>query len=240
MHHPPIHEHTIAAEDPPTEEIASAADQAVRLFVAARVRLYREELARLIAACPGHRVVGIAATAEECIAECARLRPGVVVVDVDLPAPTAVVSALRELSPRLAVIALGVAEVEPDLIALAEAGAANFITRDDSFADLLRAIDAVRRDVLPCSPWVAGALLRRVHQAAGPANGNFETLTKREREVANLLEAGLSNKQIGRELCIELPTVKNHVHNVLDKLQVTGRSDAAAVVRAARPLRIQA
>jgi two-component system, NarL family, nitrate/nitrite response regulator NarL len=218
----------------------SAANPAIRLVLTARVRLYREELASLIDGRPGHTVVGVAASGDECIAECARLQPAVALVDVGLPSPAQLVGALRALDRAPAVIALAVAEVEPDVIALAEAGAANFITCNDSFADLLQAIDAVARDVLPCSPWVANALLRRVREAAAPGNGHVATLTRREREVADLLEAGLSNKQIGQELCIELPTVKNHVHNVLDKLHVERRADVAALVRAARPARIRA
>jgi DNA-binding NarL/FixJ family response regulator len=216
------------------------AKDAISLFLAARVRLYREELAGLIAGRPGHRVLGVAATAEECLARCERLDPQVVLLDVDLPSPVAVIGALCELTPRPAVIAMAVAEDEPDVIALAEAGAANFVTRDDSFEDLMRAIDGVAHGGVPCSPWVAGALLRRVRQAAAAPNGNVAALTRREQEVASLLEAGLSNKQIARELCIELPTVKNHVHNVLEKLQVRRRADAAALVRASGPPRATA
>jgi DNA-binding NarL/FixJ family response regulator len=201
----------------------------MRLFLAARVRLYREELAHLIGAVPGISVVGVAATAEACTAGCLRVRPDVVLLDAELPAAAEIIAGMRKrLVPPPAVIALGVAEVEGDVIALAEAGAANFITIEDSFEDLIRAVEALNGDALPCSSWVAGALLRRV-QSGGSVRGPVDTLTRREREVAGLLQAGLSNKQIGRELCIELPTVKNHVHNVLDKLQVTRRAEVRVV-----------
>jgi DNA-binding NarL/FixJ family response regulator len=158
----------------------------------------------------------------------------VVLIDVDFPEPVLVIRTLRELSPPPAVIALRVAQAEPELISLARAGAANFITLDESLAELVRAIEALSGDALPCSPWVAGALLRGLQQDAH-LSGEVGALTKREREVARLLEAGLSNKQIGRELCIEMATVKNHVHNVLDKLQVSRRADVGPVVRAAEP-----
>jgi two-component system, NarL family, nitrate/nitrite response regulator NarL len=202
------------------------------LFIAARARLYGDALASLIAVRSRIAVVGSASTPVECISRCARLLPDVVLIDVDFPEPVAVIGTLRELSPPPAVIALRVAQAEPELISLARAGAANFITLQESLAELVRAIEALSSDALPCSPWVAGALLRGLQRDAHWP-GELCALTKREREVAELLEAGLSNKEIGRELCIEMPTVKNHVHNVLDKLRVSRRADVGAVVRAA-------
>jgi len=90
-----------------------------------------------------------------------------------------------------------------------------------------------------CSPRVAGALLRRI--AALATDGRSDRvpahLTKREREIMGLIDEGLSNKEIAKRLRIEVATVKNHVHNILEKLQVHRRGEAAARVRAALPRR---
>ncbi len=210
----------------------SAPGQPTRLFLAARARLYREALASLIAGRPAIAVVGLAAEAEECMSRCAHLLPDVVLIDVDFSEPLSVIRTLRELSPPPAVIALRVAKDEPELVSLVRAGATNFITLDESLAELVRAIEALGQDGLPCSPWVSGALLRGVQQG-WPASGEPNALSRREREVARLLDAGLSNKQIARELCIEMPTVKNHVHSVLNKLHVARRTEVGAAARAA-------
>ena len=94
-----------------------------------------------------------------------------------------------------------------------------------------------------CSPRVAAALLRRVADRGARArrlDGEFAPLTSRERQIVALIDEGLSNKEIAARLCIELSTVKNHVHNLLEKLGARGRGEAAARVRMARDARIAA
>ena len=90
---------------------------------------------------------------------------------------------------------------------------------------------------LPCSPGVAGALLRRVAALAAERRGEcgLERLTAREVEVLRLIERGLANREIAAQLCIELRTVKNHVHRILEKLGVDRRGQAAALMRAGVP-----
>jgi DNA-binding NarL/FixJ family response regulator len=85
------------------------------------------------------------------------------------------------------------------------------------------------RDELVCSPVAAAALLHRVQKSA-PSNGDA-ALSPREIQIAQLIERGLMNKEIALELGIELPTVKNHVHRILEKLGAHRRADAAAHVR---------
>jgi DNA-binding NarL/FixJ family response regulator len=91
------------------------------------------------------------------------------------------------------------------------------------------------------APHIGGALMKRVHVlASNRANEQARArLTRREREVIELIDAGLSNKQIAQRLSIELATVKNHVHNILGKLDVGRRSEAAATVRTAPVDRIE-
>ena len=154
---------------------------------------------------------------------------------------------IAEVAPRLThasrapVLAINVPAREPDVIACAEAGVACCLTTEASIDDLVAAVACVARGEAPCSPWTAAVLTRRVaalarnqHTPVGvvpvPATMTAR-LTVRELEVVELVDQGLSNKEIAHRLCIELPTVKNHVHRILEKLGVRRRADAAAMIR---------
>jgi len=144
------------------------------------------------------------------------------------------VRALAAAVPSARVVALAVVEAEADVIPLAEAGVAGYVTVDQSLSELTETIASVARGENPCSPLLAAILLRRVRALAGErprALGPEGVLTGREREILALLERGLTNKQIARELQIELTTVKHHVHNILEKLGVPTRGAAAARAR---------
>src|SRR5262245_28521015 len=143
------------------------------------------------------------------------------------------VAAVREMAaraPLVKIVALAVREDEQDLVTCAAAGVAGYVTRGASVDDLIQALDGVARGELLCSPQTAATLWRRLAAfARGDGAGEHANLlTPREREIGTLLEAGLSNKEIAVRLGIEVATVKNHVHNVLEKLQVHRRAQAAA------------
>ena len=110
---------------------------------------------------------------------------------------------------------------------------AGYVGRGDSLEDLVAAVESAARGELHCSPKIAGSLVRRVAiLAAGRAVVSLQgRLTSREREIARFLEKGLSNKEIATALCIEVATVKNHVHNLLEKLNVHRRTHVAGAVR---------
>jgi two-component system nitrate/nitrite response regulator NarL len=141
---------------------------------------------------------------------------------------------LRE-APNLRMIALGVDDREEEVVAWAEVGIAGYSTTEDSLDRLRAAIFSVARGETLCSPRMTAALLRRVATlaAAASAPDNVDgTLTRRESEVADLIAAGLSNKEIGQSLSIEVATVKNHVHSILGKLDVERRAQAAIRIAA--------
>jgi DNA-binding NarL/FixJ family response regulator len=144
---------------------------------------------------------------------------------------------LRQLGPAAPVIALALTEAADEIIACAEAGASGFLFRDQPLAELLTLLDSVSRGETRCSPGVAATLLRHVTRltADGRSAAPTARLTPREREVLDLVEQGLSNKQIARRLCIEVRTVKNHVHHVLEKYQVHRRADAVERYRVDLP-----
>jgi two-component system nitrate/nitrite response regulator NarL len=205
-------------------------DPAIRVLIVDDLRLYREGLAHALAQRPHIRVVGTAARRETALAEVTRLQPTVVLLDMAMSGSIAMVRELRERAPEVKVVALAVAEDDQDVLACAEVGLAGYVPREGSFDDLVSAVESAARGELLCSPRMAAALFRRLATLAEdrePGAG-VPHLTAREMEILHLIEDRLSNKQIAGRLCIEVATVKNHVHNILEKLQVRSRDEAAA------------
>jgi DNA-binding NarL/FixJ family response regulator len=208
----------------------------VRVFVVAEVRLYEQGLAQVLERDPRYVVAGTASSVGEGIARMRGLEPlpDVAIVDLIGPGGPAAVGAMRDGIPDLKVIALGIRELESDVLAWAEAGVDGFVSPKASLDDLMATVDSVARGEALCSPRMTAALLRHVGTLARSqrsASTPAVTLTARETEIAGLIDQGLSNKEIAQRLCIELPTVKNHVHNLLEKLGVRRRGEAAAAWR---------
>jgi two-component system nitrate/nitrite response regulator NarL len=217
-------------------ESQTRACKVIRLFVVARTRLYREGIARALDEDDRFHVSGTAADLSNAIDTLAHLTvlPEVVLIDHAIAEGAEAVRHLHRASPELRVLALAVREAEGDVLPWAEAGAAGFVSHDASFDDLTAGVTAVAEGWGLCSPRVARVLLNRVASLAAKRRPtmSLEELTRREREVALLLEEGLSNKEIAHRLWIQVATVKNHVHSILEKLEVQGRGEAASVVRA--------
>jgi DNA-binding NarL/FixJ family response regulator len=206
---------------------------AVRILVVAAVRLYREGIASCLEKRANLDVVGVAATCAETLEQVAPSRPDVILLDTSVDNRLALVRALRETAPQVKTVLFALENDEPNIIACAEAGVAGYLPSDASFDDLAATLVRVTRGELCCPPIVGAALLRHVGAGAAPATGHPDLigLSTREHEVLSLIEAGFSNKEIAVRLHIEVATVKNHVHHVLDKLKVTSRGAAAATLR---------
>jgi two-component system nitrate/nitrite response regulator NarL len=206
-----------------------------RVLVCSPVRLHRDGLASGLASSDGAvEVAGVAAGGEACVVAAATEHPDLVVLDCAGEQPTATVRALRGLHPGMHVVVIAPPNSEEALMALAEAGVAAYVTQDDGLADLVVAIRGARQGEAACPARTVAMLLRRVNRLAeARSDGPHVVLTRREIEILRLIDDGLSNKQIGRRLRIELSTVKNHVHHILEKLDVESRSQAAATLRRA-------
>lgn len=206
------------------------------VLIVAEVRLYREGLAEMLAVETELDVVGIAPGIDDAVRVLHEHRPDVTLVDTIDATNIRLVRALVAAVPGTTVVALAVPESDEQVIACAEAGVAGFVTRDGSIEDVVAAVESAARGELLCSPRMAATLFQRVATLAlerSPTSIEV-LLTSRELEILNLIDQGLSNKEIARLLTIELSTVKNHVHNILEKLGVNRRAEAAAHVRAAR------
>src|SRR5262249_5722679 len=127
------------------------------------------------------------------------------------------------------VVAFAVSGMEEDVLACAEAGISGYVTKDGSAEDLVAAVLRALRGEVMCSPRVAALLFRRVATLSGgcPVSRADACLTRREREIAALVACNLPNKEIARRLCVGPATIKNHVHNILQKLSIHRRSDIA-------------
>ena len=126
----------------------------------------------------------------------------------------------------------GVSEQADEVIACAQEGAAGYIHREATAEELIGTLKSVGRGELPCSPRIAALLFRQMAflSKAGSANSQ-PTPTYREHQVIDLIQRGMSNKEIAAALGIELTTVKNHVHHILAKLDVRRRSAVSAGLR---------
>jgi DNA-binding NarL/FixJ family response regulator len=210
---------------------ARSGDSDIRTFVCAAIRLYREGLAQILASTERIRVVGTAAVPAEAADQLRRLEVDVLLIDVAAVDAFSALPRLRAAAPEARVIALAVPELAEEVLSRAEAGMEGYVTFDASIADLVSAIEGVYRGELICSPRIAGELMRHVGRlAAGQFAGTSAPLTARQREIATLIGDGLSNKDIAQRLSLSLPTVKNHVHAVLERLQIARRSEVRQVL----------
>lgn len=204
----------------------------IRVLVVAEVRLFREGLARELGREAGISIVD-AAPAADALTRLASLRPDIVLADAATVRGAELVRRVAEAGA--AVVAFAVAEEnEEEVLACAEAGVAGIVARDASMEELLSALRATARGDVRCSPRVAALVMRRVARLASlrPPDGKGANLTRREREIAAFIDRGLSNKEIASALGIETATVKNHVHSLLEKLQVRRRGEVPSVLRA--------
>lgn len=187
-------------------------------------------------------VVAEASSAEEALALAPRVEPDVLLVDIALPAMSGV-QLVRELAPRLPhtkIIMLTVSAADRDLMDAMRAGASGYLTKDVTPEALARAVRAARTDELIMPRRLAGRLVQRLSQrapAADPADPDdppIEQLSPRERDVLRLIAEDLTDREIGAALGISVRTVETHVSNVLHKLGVRNRAEAARRYRAER------
>jgi two-component system, NarL family, nitrate/nitrite response regulator NarL len=208
----------------------------IRLLILADVRLYREGMSQSLASKSGIAVTGAASNLDEAIDQARATSPDVIIVDMATRDSLSAVRALQKHLPAIRVIGFGVEEVEGDILACAEAGFAGYVPCDASLDELVLRVESVCRGELLCPPRIAASLFRQLAapqkmsapQSYRAASPDAVVLTGRQRDVLALIDAGLSNKEIACRLSIEVSTVKNHVHCVLDKLNVTSRAQAAA------------
>jgi two-component system nitrate/nitrite response regulator NarL len=212
---------------------AVCTEGSIRVLPVAEVRLYREGLARSLGGRKNLEVVATAANRDEALTLVESMQPDVVVLDMATSDSLEIVRSIGRSAPKVRTLAFALEEIDRAILASAEAGVAGYVPCDASVDDLVAAIESVMRGELLCRPRTAALLLERLASLArgGHAQSQGLNLTGREREIVVLIDQGLSNKEIAQQLNIEVATVKNHVHNLLEKLHVNTRAQAAAHFR---------
>jgi two-component system nitrate/nitrite response regulator NarL len=216
-------------------ELRASSRTVVRVITAAPLRLYRDALAAALSHHEGVDLAGVVADAAQALRIHALAPVDVIVVDVSCAAGIALAGALATALPTARVLACAVEEGEATILECAAAGAAGYVPADASLEELLAGVQRVARDELVCSPRITASLFRHAgHMPGASAYGGeaqrWRRLTQRESQVLTLLREGRSNKQIAAALAIAEPTVKNHVHHILDKLAVANRTQAVATL----------
>ena len=212
---------------------APIAPSPVRVLLATDVAFYREGLAAALTKAPGIALAGAAADSWSIASLARSCDPHIVLLDASMPDSFTCALDLHAELPAVHVVVMAIAE-EISVLPWAEAGVSGYVTRGTDLRGLLKIVRSVARGEFPCSPRVAAALSRRLADVsstyAGAARGPT-SLTLREREILRLVETGLSNREIASGLVIEVSTVKNHIHSILEKLGVATRGEAAALAR---------
>ena len=206
----------------------------IRVLVIDDNRLVREGLGALLDAQPDLKVVAAAEDTTTGLRRLRELAPHIVLVDgtLDNGDSHRCVAAFRKTAPETRVIVMDLLPAPEEVIEFVKAGANGFIMKDASLDDLVSTIRSVAlgADVVP--PALTGTLLSHIAQQAVvhqmPGAAEAVRMTKREREIMNLIAEGLSNKEIAQRLSIATYTVKSHVHNILEKLALHSRLQIAA------------
>jgi two-component system, NarL family, nitrate/nitrite response regulator NarL len=200
-----------------------------RVLVVSDTLLYREGVARGLAQDQKLIVAGMA-TVREALAKMEQAASDAVLLDTAASGALALARMLKLAWPNVAVVGFGVDD-EANSLACAEAGLVGFVGRDGTLAELAVAVERALAGEVRCSPKLAAMLCERVASLAGQVDDAPTGLTRRERQIAELVSDGLSNKEIAIELRIGPATVKNHIHNILEKLHVPRRGAIGSRLR---------
>jgi DNA-binding NarL/FixJ family response regulator len=199
----------------------------IRILLADDHPVVRDGLAAMLSTQPDFQVIGEAGTGAEAVAQAARLRPDVVLMDLEMPEIDGIeaIRRLRAADPDVQVVVLTAFDTDERIVGALQAGAQGYLLKGAPRAEIFAAIRTVSAGGALIPPVVASKLLRQV-RAEPP-----DALTAREREVLGLVAAGLANREIAARLSISERTVKFHVSSILAKLGAKNRTQAVRLAR---------
>lgn len=204
--------------------------EVVRVLIADDHPIFREGMSSLLESVAGFEVVGEASTGEEAVRLAAERSPDVILMDIGMPAMNGIEAtrAIVDVAPSARVVVLTMYEEADSVFAALRAGARGYLLKDARSEDITRAIQAVARGDAIFGPAVAERLAAffRPGSAARPPTP-FPDLTARETEVLDLISRGMTNQEMAAHFGVSLKTIQNHVSNVLGKLHVVDRTQAA-------------
>jgi len=208
----------------------------IRIVLADEQSLFREAVRVVLENEPDLEIVGEARDGLRAVAEAERSKPDIVLLDADLPNCDGIraTKLIKEASPESRVLVLSADEDLAVLIEALEAGASGYLTKACPLSELIEATRAIHQgETLVPAPMLGPLLARLIHRRShqDEAAKRLARLTRREREVLGLLSEGISNEGIAQALVISPETARTHIQNVLGKLGVHSRLEAAAVAR---------
>jgi len=208
-------------------------EETIRVLIADDHPLYREGMRGRLERAPDMEVVGEAASGDEAVRLAEELQPDVILMDIKMPGKNGI-EATREVlaaNAEVGVLVLTMFEDDDSVFAAMRVGAKGYLLKDSGGTGVLHAIRAVASGEAVFGPGVAERITGFFSAPRPSASRRaFPELTEREEEVLSLVAQGKSNQQIAKELFVSLKTVRNHVSNIIVKLQVADR--AQAVIRA--------
>jgi two-component system nitrate/nitrite response regulator NarL len=204
----------------------------IRILIADDHPLFREGVAQSLSGVPDFAVVGQAGSGEEAFLLVGSLLPDVLLLDVTMPGDGGIVTAGKVAAawPVVRIMMLTVAEDQDTLMAALKAGARGYVLKGVTARDLANAVRVVAGGDIYISPALAGGILFEL-TANKQASDPMTSLTDREREILQLVAEGLTNREIGERLHLAEKTVKHYMTNVLQKLQVRSRVEAALLAQ---------
>jgi DNA-binding NarL/FixJ family response regulator len=222
--------------DPTARHDTPEAPTAIRMLLAEDDRMLREALAGLLRLDPGLDLVGTAPNGRVAVSQALALAPDVVLMDIEMPEMNGIEATrrIKETCPDTEVLILTKFGDDESVFDAVRAGALGYMLKDAGIDEIGRVVRSIRRKEGFISPALVPRLMRefgRLSRTTQETRALFAELSRREIEVLELLGAGLRNRAIGEKLFISEKTVKNHISNILAKLQVNDRTAAALLAR---------
>ncbi|MEK6221836.1 MAG: response regulator transcription factor [Chloroflexota bacterium] len=207
----------------------------IRVLIADDHTLFREGLAALLNSIPDIEVLAMVADGQSVIDVAENSKPDIILMDIQMPKVNGIEATRRiiEANPKIGIIIVTMFEDDESVFMAMRAGARGYILKGADQDEMLRVIQAVAQGEALFSAKIAARLMSFLSNPAVQTNDAFPELTSREREILELISQGLNNAEIAQSLTISLKTVRNHVSNIYNKMQVTDRVQAAIQAREA-------
>ena len=216
----------------------------IKVIVVSDIKIYCEGLSRILSNTDPIEVIGAENNFESAVNKVKLGAPDVVLLDMTMIDSCCIAQKVLQLCPDSKIVALAVPVDEENIMECAEAGIAGYVAREASLDELIETVIGTQKGEFRCPPKIAACIFKTIKRISQNAKDqclspvihhdreNLATvLTKREQQIYNLMADGQSNKQISHNLVIEVSTVKNHVHNILVKLDVKSRVQAVTLLQ---------
>ncbi len=211
----------------------------IKLLVVEDNRLLRDGITQMLNRQKDMTVVASAGNGENTIRSVATSKPAVVLLDLGLSNQNSLqlVATLKKTHPAVRIIVMDLIPMQEDVVIFVQAGVSGFIMKDATIDDFLHTIRSVARGTRVLPPILTGSLFSQIVDAAVTGSGRSRLkisvrMTKRERQVIQLVADGMTNKEIAHNLHLSPSTVKSHIHNILEKLALRSRVQIANYARA--------